>query len=376
MTNVVVCLVGTRPECVKMAPVISALRARGDMEVRVVGTGQHRELTRQTLSIFGIELDIDLEVMRPDQSLAGLTARIFERLDPVLERERPRLVLAQGDTTSVMVAALASFYRAIPFGHVEAGLRTHSLRNPFPEELNRVIAGRVADLHFAPTAQARQNLLDEKIPDAIIHVTGNTVIDALLDVTSRNLVCDYPRTKGRKLVLVTAHRRENFGAPMQRICEALRRLHDRLPDAEFVYPVHPNPNVRKTVEPALSGLERFHLIDPVDYEAMAGLLKSAYIVLTDSGGIQEEAPALGKPVLVLREETERPEAIAAGVAQLVGTQTDHIVETVSGIYLDEASYGRMARGVSPYGDGKAAGRIATLCAGLLGQRRAGTKAGK
>ncbi len=283
MSDVVICLVGTRPECVKMAPVISELRKQPEMTVRVVGTGQHRELTRQTLGIFGIEPDIDLEVMRPNQSLAGLTARIFERLDPVLEKEAPKLVLAQGDTTSVMVAALASFYRGIPFGHVEAGLRTHSLRNPFPEELNRVIAGRVADLHFAPTGQAQLNLLDEKVPDEIIHVTGNTVIDALLDVTSRELPCHYPTHRGRKLVLVTAHRRENFGAPMERICAALRQLHDRLPDAEFVYPVHPNPNVRATVQPALSNLERFHLIDPVDYEAMAGLMKASYIVLTELG---------------------------------------------------------------------------------------------
>ena len=374
MSDVVICLVGTRPECVKMAPVISELRKQPEMTVRVVGTGQHRELTRQTLGIFGIEPDIDLEVMRPNQSLAGLTARIFERLDPVLEKEAPKLVLAQGDTTSVMVAALASFYRGIPFGHVEAGLRTHSLRNPFPEELNRVIAGRVADLHFAPTGQARLNLLDEKVPDEIIHVTGNTVIDALLDVTWRELPCHYPTHRGRKLVLVTAHRRENFGAPMERICAALRQLHDRLPDAEFVYPVHPNPNVRATVQPALSKLERFHLIEPVDYEAMAGLMKASYIVVTDSGGIQEEAPALGKPVLVLREETERPEAVTAGVAQLVGTETDHIVEVVSRIYTDEGTYGRMARGVSPYGDGKAAGRIAQICARLLAQRRTASTA--
>jgi len=357
-----------------MAPVISELRKRADMTIRVVGTGQHRELTRQTLGIFGIEPDIDLEVMRPNQSLAGLTARIFERLDPVLEKEAPRLVLAQGDTTSVMVAALASFYRNIPFGHVEAGLRTHSLRNPFPEELNRVIAGRVADLHFAPTEQARRNLIAEAVPDEIVHVTGNTVIDALLDVTSRDLPCSYPTRKRRKLVLVTAHRRENFGAPMQRICEGLRRLHDRLPDAEFVYPVHPNPNVRSTVEPALTGLERFHLIEPVDYEAMAGLMKAAYIVITDSGGIQEEAPALGKPVLVLREETERPEAVTAGVAELVGTQTDRIVEVVSRVYTDEGTYGRMARGVSPYGDGKAAGRIAEICARLLDRKGAAAAA--
>lgn len=370
MTDVVICLVGTRPECVKMAPVIAALRKRGDVLVRVVGTGQHRELTRQTLSIFGIAPDVDLEVMRPNQSLAGLTARIFERLDPVLEAEAPRLVLAQGDTTSVMVAALASFYRRIPFGHVEAGLRTHNLRNPFPEELNRVIAGRVADLHFAPTEQARRNLLAEGVPDADIHVTGNTVIDALLDVTARDLACAYPKVNGRRLVLVTAHRRENFGAPMQRICDALRQLHDRLPDAEFVYPVHPNPNVRMTVEPALAPLERFHLIEPVDYEAMAGLMKAAYIVLTDSGGIQEEAPALGKPVLVLREETERPEAVDAGVAQLVGTGTDRIVEGVTRLYSDGDVYRQMARGISPYGDGKAAGRIARLCADLIAQKPA------
>ncbi|MGE3914418.1 MAG: non-hydrolyzing UDP-N-acetylglucosamine 2-epimerase [Hyphomicrobiaceae bacterium] len=361
---------GTRPECVKMAPVIKALAGRPGLAVRVVGTGQHRELTRQTLGIFGIEPDIDLDVMRPSQTLAGLTARILERLEPILESEAPALVLAQGDTTSVMVAALASFYRRIPFGHVEAGLRTHDIRNPFPEELNRVVAGRVADLHFAPTEAARANLLAEGTAPDTIHVTGNTVIDALLDVAARDLECAYPTVAGRKLVLVTAHRRENFGEPLARICAALRQLHDRHADIEIVYPVHPNPNVRATVEPALSGLARVHLIEPVDYLTMAALMKQSWIVLTDSGGIQEEAPALAKPVLVLREETERPEAVAAGAAALVGTSTDRIVAAAESLLAGGEAYARMAQGISPYGDGKAAPRIADICASLVAARQA------
>ncbi len=284
----------------------------------------------------------------------SLSASIFETLDPYLVDRRPDLVLAQGDTTSVAIAALTSFYQKIPFGHVEAGLRTHDLDNPFPEELNRIIAGRVAKIHFVPTEGARRNLLAEGIADSSIFVTGNTVIDALLDVLRKDIHCAYPTDPTRKLILVTAHRRENFGEPFQRITAALRTLHDRLVDAEFVYPVHPNPNVRGIVHSTLSGLERFHLIEPVDYETMAGLMKAAHVIVTDSGGFQEEAPALGKPVFVLRAETERPEAVAAGVAKLIGTQTRTIIEEVSNVYKNEAAYRSMARGISPYGDGHAA----------------------
>lgn len=362
----IACFIGTRPECVKMAPVIRALKACADLNVVTIGTGQHKELVRQTLAIFDLSTDVDLDVMTPNQTLATLTSRLFERIDPVLETHRPDLVLAQGDTTSVMAASIAAFYRRIPFGHVEAGLRTGDLQNPFPEELNRVIAGKVADLHFAPTEGSRDNLLREHIPADRIHVTGNTVIDALLDVTSRpGAPSAYPLIAGRRLVLITAHRRENFGAPLIRIFEAFHVLHDRFPDVEFVYPVHPNPNVREPARALLAGLDRFHLIDPVDYLEMAGLIKAAYIVVTDSGGVQEEAPALAKPVLVLREETERPEAIAAGVARLIGTDTEAIVDEVTRVLTDPETYRAMARGSSPYGDGHAAARIARLCRGFL-----------
>jgi UDP-N-acetylglucosamine 2-epimerase (non-hydrolysing) len=365
MLPLIVCLVGTRPECVKMAPVILALQRRPTMRVCVVSTGQHKQMVEQTLNIFGIVPDIDLGVMVPNQSLAGLSARIFERLDPVLVERAPALLLAQGDTTSVMVAALACFFRQIPYGHVEAGLRTGDLNNPFPEELNRVVAGLVSRIHFAPTETARQNLLNERTPAERILVTGNTVIDALLSVTSRELPCAYPVDPSKRLILVTAHRRENFGRPLEQICDALRILHDKLPDTEFVYPVHPNPNVRAAVMPRLAGLSRFHLVDPVDYLTIAGLMKRAHVIITDSGGIQEEAPALGKPVLVLRHETERPEAVEAGVAMLVGTETDVIVREVYRVCTDEAVYRSMARGISPYGDGNSAERIAAACEKLV-----------
>lgn len=363
----VFCVVGTRPECVKMSPVITALRRQGWARVVVVSTGQHRELVGQTLGIFGITPDIDLDLMEPNQSLASLTARILQRFDLLLSGQAPDLVLAQGDTTTVMATALASFYRQVPFGHVEAGLRTHDIRNPFPEEFNRVVAGRLAAIHFAPTEGARTNLLREGAAPNTVHVTGNTVIDALLDVAARpDLPLAFPRDPARRLVLLTAHRRENFGQPLRNICAAVKLLHDRFADLEFVYPVHPNPNVRPVVEAMLAGLERVHLISPIDYLEITGLLKRCYLVLTDSGGIQEEAPALSKPVLVLRAETERPEAIEAGVATLVGTETKSIVSEAARVLEDPAHYRSLARGASPYGDGHAAERIAALSGTLLG----------
>lgn len=365
----VACVVGTRPECIKMAPVISALNAAGVCRTLVVATGQHRELVHQTLGIFGIAPDIDLDLMQPSQTLAGLTARILHRFDEVLASHKPDLVLVQGDTTTVLACAMGAFYRGIPVGHVEAGLRTHDVSSPFPEEFNRRVAGVVSALHFAPTAGSQRNLLAEGVPDARVHLTGNTVIDALLDVAGRpDLPCPYPINPGRRLLLLTAHRRENHGEPLLNICAAVRSLLDRFPDIEVVYPMHPNPRVREAVLPALGGLERVHLIEPVNYLELAGLLKASYLVLTDSGGIQEEAPALGKPVLVLRNETERPEAVSAGVARLVGTDTARIVEEASRVLDDPEHYGTLARGASPYGDGQAAGRIAHFCADFLAAR--------
>ncbi len=361
----VLCLVGTRPECIKMAPVIKALQRESWAEPVVVSTGQHREMVHQILSLFDIGVDQDLDVMVPNQTLSGLSSRIFAKLDPLLETGNFDLILVQGDTTSVMVAALASFYRRIPIGHVEAGLRTHDIERPFPEELNRIVTGLVTKLHFAPTLRASDNLVKEGKAPHSVHVTGNTVVDALLDVADRDLPCDFPSRPDRRLVLVTAHRRENFGGPILAICDALRELHDRFIDLEFVYPVHPNPNIREPVYAALGGLERVHLTAPADYQDLIMLMKRSTLILTDSGGIQEEAPALGKPVLVLRDETERPEAVEAGVARLVGAQREQIVAEAARLLTDKAEYAAMARAGSPYGDGMAAHRIVGLCKEFL-----------
>jgi len=369
----IVIVVGTRPECVKMAPVVAALRNYPDIDVCVVSTGQHRELVRSALGVFGIVPDIDLDVMTHNQSLSGLAAVIFEKLDPLLAEEKPSLVLAQGDTTSVMAAAIVSFHRGIPFGHVEAGLRTHRFDDPFPEEMNRVLVDRVAKFKFAPTETARANLLREGVEAGDISVTGNTVIDALFDVTKRDLPCAYPQVPGRRLILITAHRRENFGAPLKRICAAIKEIHNQVADVELVFPVHPNPNVRDTVIPALANLDRLHLIDPVDYLTLIGLMKNCHIVMTDSGGLQEEAPALGKPVFVLRETTERPEAVETGVVRLVGTRSEDIVRDVIGVLRDENAYKLMARRVLPYGDGHAAVRIADICYRFLARGRIDTQ---
>jgi UDP-N-acetylglucosamine 2-epimerase (non-hydrolysing) len=361
----ILCLVGTRPESIKMAPVIRALKQTEWARVTVVSTGQHRELVHQILGLFDISVDYNLDVMQPDQTLSGLSSRIFAKLDPLLEDNHFDLMLVQGDTTTVMVAALASFYRAIPIGHVEAGLRTYDMRRPFPEELNRVVTSLVSRIHFAPTTRAQKNLLREGISPASVHVTGNTVVDALFSIADREWPCPFPANAQRRLILVTAHRRENFGAPLDSICDAIRSLQEKRDDIEFVYPVHPNPNVHEPVHRALGGLSRIHLIPPADYQEIVALMKRARFILTDSGGIQEEAPALGKPVLVLRSETERLEAVEAGVARVVGTDRQTIIAAVDQLLDDEEVYSRMSRGGSPYGDGKAAERIVALCQAFL-----------
>ena len=363
----ILCLVGTRPECIKMAPVIKALQQEDWAEAVVASTGQHREMVHQILGMFEIGIDRDLDVMVPNQTLSGLSSRIFAKLDVFLAEEKFDLILIQGDTTSVMVAALAAFYHRIPVGHVEAGLRTHDIERPFPEELNRVVAGLVAKLHFAPTERAQQNLLKEGKPPSSVHVTGNTVVDALLTIADRELPCAFPTQPDRRLILVTAHRRENFGAPIREICAAIRDLHDRFTDVEFVYPVHPNPNIHGPVHEVLGHLERVHLVPPVDYATLVTFMQHCTLVLTDSGGIQEEAPALAKPVLVLRDETERPEAVEAGVAKLVGSQRARIVTETAKLLTLPDEYAAMSRGSSPYGDGAAAGRIVALCKQFLGR---------
>jgi len=357
MKKKILCVAGTRPEAIKMAPVILALKNESWADVRVLATAQHRQMLDQVMNFFGIEPDVDLNIMRPNQALTALTARLLLELEEVLQTECPDVVLVQGDTTTVMTVALACFYHRIPVGHVEAGLRTWDMQNPFPEEANRVIAGRLAHWHFAPTESSRQNLLKEGIPDSAIVVTGNTVIDALLMSAARDLELGIDLEPDMRLVLVTSHRRENFGEPFRNICRALHVLAENNPDVQFLYPVHPNPNVKDVAHEFLKDLPNFVLCAPLDYAPFIAAMKRAHIILTDSGGVQEEAPALGKPVLVLRDETERPEAVEQGVVKLVGSNKERIVEETQRLLDDESAYRAMARGVSPYGDGHAAERI-------------------
>lgn len=357
------CVFGTRPEAIKLAPVIRALRRHPDqVECKVCVTAQHRHMLDQVLELFAIRPDHDLDIMRENQSLSQVTAAVFDRLDPVLAAERPDWVLVQGDTTTVMAASLVAFYHHIRVGHVEAGLRTGDRRQPFPEEINRRVTSVVADLHFAPTAWARDNLLREGIAADCIHVTGNPVIDALLAVADM----PYDATQGplaglpwqRRILLVTAHRREHFGRPLEEICQALLELaRCYRDDVQVVYPVHLNPNVQEPVYRLLDGQPNITLLPPLDYQPLVYLMKRCYLVLTDSGGIQEEAPSLGKPVLVLRDTTERPEGVQAGTVRLVGPHHQAIVAEASRLLEDSAAYQAMAHAVNPYGDGHAAARI-------------------
>jgi len=361
MKKKILCVIGTRPEAIKMAPVILALREEPWAEVRVLATAQHRHMLDQVLSFFGIEPDIDLNIMRPHQALTTLTARLLLELDDVLLAEKPDIALVQGDTTTVMAVALACFYHGVPTGHVEAGLRTWDMQNPFPEEANRVITGNLARWHFAPTESSRRNLLRERIADSNIVVTGNTVIDALLMTAAKDLEIGIALDSSKRMVLVTSHRRENFGEPFRNICRALYTLAENNPNVQFLYPVHPNPNVKDVAHEFLGATPNFILCPPLDYAPFIAAMKRADLILTDSGGVQEEAPALGKPVLVLRSETERPEAVGEGVVKLVGADYQRIVEEAQRLLDDSIAYRTMARGVSPYGDGQAAERIvATL----------------
>jgi UDP-N-acetylglucosamine 2-epimerase (non-hydrolysing) len=363
----ILAVVGTRPEGIKMAPVIHALAQEAWADVRVITTAQHRNLLDEVLETFGIVPDLDLDLMQSNQTLAALTARLAVRFDEVLASEAPDMVIAQGDTTTVMMAALCSFYREVPFGHVEAGLRTHDRKFPFPEEMNRVFAGYLSSLHFAPTESARQNLLKEGVPEACVHVTGNTVIDALLYQVGR-MGAERPdgiEPVDERVILVTAHRRENFGAPLEDICSAVLDLVGRFPEVKVVFPVHPNPNVRAVTDRLLRGHERISLCEPLGYRDFVAAMRRADLILTDSGGVQEEAPALAKPVLVLRRETERPEAVEVGVVELVGTDRERIVSAASRLLQDKNAYARMAQGVSPYGDGRASERIVSLVRAYL-----------
>ena len=353
----IMCVVGTRPEAIKMAPVILALKNEPWVKVRVLATAQHRNMLDQVNAFFGIQPDIDLDIMRPNQTLTTLTSRLLLELDKVLQTEKPDVVLVQGDTTTVMSVAMACFYHRIPIGHVEAGLRTWDMQNPFPEEANRVITGKLARWHFAPTEGSRQNLLREGVQDADILVTGNTVIDALLMTASKDIEVGIELDANKRLVLVTSHRRENFGQPFRNICQALHTLAKNNSDVQFLYPVHPNPNVKDVAYEMLGSSPNILLCDPLDYAPFVAAMKRAYLIISDSGGVQEEAPALGKPVLVLRDETERPEAVDQGVVKLVGPNYQRIVTEAQLLLDDELAYREMARGISPYGDGLAAGRI-------------------
>ena len=370
---------GTRPEAVKMAPIVRLLKATAGVESRVCVTAQHRQMLDQVLNLFEIKTDYDLDLMRENQSLAQLSAAIFTNLDPVFTDFKPDWVLAQGDTTTVAITSILTYYHRIKFGHVEAGLRTHDKWQPFPEEINRRIAGVVADLHFAPTEWSKQNLLREGIQENIIRVTGNTVIDALQfvskqsepaeinelmgrlgfetsDESTRSTRPAAPRNDMMRLILVTAHRRENFGRPMEDICRALIELAKRR-DVEIVYPVHLNPNVQEPVNRLLKGVDHITLLPPLDYLPLVHLMKHTALILTDSGGIQEEAPVFGIPTLVLRGVTERPEGVTAGTLRLVGTETSHIVREAKRLLDDPFAYAEMAKAVNPYGDGHAAEKI-------------------
>jgi len=358
---------GTRPEAIKMAPLVLGLAADPRFEARVCVTAQHREMLDQVLDLFGIVPDFDLDVMTSGQDLYGVTSTILTGLKPVLDAAKPDMVLVHGDTATTLSATLASYYARIPVGHVEAGLRTGNLYSPWPEEGNRRVTGALAERHFAPTETSRQSLLRENIPDERIVVTGNTVIDALLRMVERlrtNPALDAEMAQrfaflapGRRMVLVTGHRRESFGGGFERICHALRRVSERFPDVDIVYPMHLNPNVREPVRRILAGAPNIHLIEPQDYLPFVWLMNRAHVIVTDSGGIQEEAPSLGKPVLVMRDTTERPEAVEAGTVRLVGTGTDAIFDWTARLLTDQSAYDDMSLAHNPYGDGKAVTRI-------------------
>ncbi len=371
---------GTRPEAIKLAPVILKLKEIDEIDCRVCVTAQHRQMLDQVLEVFNIEPDIDLDLMEPNQTLAGFTAKAITSLDRYMAEDKPDLILIQGDTTSVFCAALTAFYYKIPVGHVEAGLRTWNIHSPWPEEINRQLATRLSSLHFAPTKTNKENLLKEGVDKNIIYVTGNTVIDALYIARERIKKNPVPIPSisqdkimswdNKPVVLITGHRRENFGEGFENICHAIRELANRFPETQFVYPVHLNPNVREPVERILGvrnhSADNIHLIEPIPYLPFVALMDRAYLILTDSGGVQEEAPGLGKPVLVMRNTTERPEGVEAGTVRLVGTDFNKIIEEVSRLMIDKEEYNRMAHAHNPYGDGKASDRIINVIMKYLG----------
>lgn len=353
---------GTRPEAIKMAPLVLELQKRDEIESIVCLTAQHRQMLDMVMDMFGISADYDLNIMKERQTLAGITTRALSGLDDVMKEAKPDVVLVHGDTTTTLAGSMAAFYNQIKVGHVEAGLRTYDKYSPFPEEMNRRITGTIADFHFSPTISNKRNLLRETVDEKRIYITGNTVIDAIQytvkeDYKFKNEHLSEIDYKNKRVILVTAHRRENLGEPLKNICGAIKRIAEEFCDTEIIYPVHLNPAVRETAFGILGETENIHLIDPLDVDELHNLMSRSFMVMTDSGGLQEEAPALGKPVLVLRQETERPEAIAAGTAKLAGTDEENIYTLAKKLLTDETEYSKMAHAVNPYGDGNASVRI-------------------
>lgn len=354
---------GTRPEAIKMAPLVKRLNDEPEIESVLCVTAQHREMLDQVLELFGLVPDYDLNIMKQNQTISQITSNVLTGLEDVLKKEKPDIVLVHGDTTTTFAASLAAFYQQIRVGHVEAGLRTHDKYSPYPEEMNRILTGHIADLHFAPTERNRRNLLSEAIPDKTIFITGNTVIDALLQVAGKPYTFEDETLKridfeNRRVITITCHRRENLGENMEQIFSAIRDIAAEFEDTEIIYPVHMNPRVRETAASVLGNASRIHLIEPLQYQPFVNLMARSHLIITDSGGMQEEAPSLGKPVLVVRKETERPEAIEAGTVKLAGVSRDTIYQMTKELLTDEEAYGNMARAVNPYGDGHACERIA------------------
>lgn len=358
----IITIFGTRPEAIKMAPLVKELEKREEIDSKVCVTAQHREMLDQVLNLFNIKPDFDLNIMKTKQTLTGITNKVLEGLEEVFAEEKPDMILVHGDTTTTFAGALAAFYQQVKVGHVEAGLRTFNKYFPFPEEMNRKLTGSLADLHFAPTMGSKNNLLREGVNEAEVYITGNTVIDAMKHTVEENYVFENDELnnidfENKKVIMITAHRRENWGQGIENICEALNRIVDENEDVELVYLVHLNPVVKDVVTERLGGKDRVHLLPPLDTKETHNLMNKSFMVMTDSGGLQEEAPHLGKPVLVLRDVTERPEAVEAGTVKLVGTDSDIIVNEASKILNDENEYAKMSKAINPYGDGKASERI-------------------
>lgn len=365
---------GTRPEAIKMAPLIKRLEACSKIKSIVCVTAQHREMLDQVLDLFNITPNYDLNIMRDRQTITEVTTKVLNGLEKVIVKEKPDIVLVHGDTTTTFAAALAAFYQKVKVGHVEAGLRSENIYSPYPEEMNRCLTGRLANLHFAPTARNKQNLLKENVNENSIVVTGNTVIDALLSVVDENYKFEDKNINkidftNKKVILLTSHRRENLGKPMENIFSAVKRIVEENIDVEVVFPVHLNPIVREIANSILKSVERVHLIEPLDYKPFANLMAKSYLIMTDSGGIQEEAPSLGKPVFVLRTETERPEAVEAGTVKVVGIEENDIFKVVNKLINDEEEYNKMSNAINPYGDGKASKRIVDTILYYFGEKR-------